>query len=76
MLSRRALFASAGAMAALAAAPPLRAALRGGGAVVSLHAGEPFLDPTGTHVPYHPRVAADWAAGLDDEALARLGHQF
>jgi hypothetical protein len=73
-LARRGLFAWAGALATLAAAPPLLAATWRRAPVVSLHAAEPFLDPTGTEMPYFPRIATDWAIGLNDEALARLGH--
>ncbi len=74
-LTRRGVFASAGTVIALAAIGTRLEAVSGRRhPVVSLHADEPYLDLTGTDVPYRPRIASDWAASLDDEALMRLGH--
>lgn len=74
-LTRRGVFASAGTVIALAAIGTRLEAVSGRRhPVVSLNADEPYLDLTGTDVPYRPRVASDWAASLDDEALMRLGH--
>lgn len=42
--------------------------------VVSFHADAPYLDRTGLAEPFQPRIATDWALGLDHEAVLRLGH--
>ncbi len=73
-LSRRGLLAGAGSLAALAATGARFPALAGAlPPVVSFHADAPFLDLTGLAKPLHVRSATDWATGLDDEAVLRLG---
>jgi hypothetical protein len=76
-VSRRGLLAGAGAAFAVAAAG-LRFGLPPGWAapVVSFHADAPYLDLTGRAEPLRARMATDWSAGLDHEAMFRLGHIF
>ena len=75
-ISRRGLFgiaAGAGAYGLLggqAAAMPARPAAP----IVSFHADAPYIDRSGTADPFTSRISTDWAAGLDHEALLRLGH--
>jgi hypothetical protein len=76
-LSRRGLLAGVGTVAAMAAAGTRLAMPQGWAApVVSFHADAPYLDPTGRADPLHTRIATDWAIGLDQEALLRLGQIF
>lgn len=73
-LSRRGLLAGAGSLAALAATGARFPAFAGSlPPVISFHADAPYLDLTGLAQPIQLRSAADWANGLDDEAILRLG---
>jgi hypothetical protein len=57
--------AGAAIAAASASASPIFAAMpRIRGAVVSIHLDQPYLDPTGTAVPYHPPAGMRSAAPM------------
>lgn len=74
-LSRRAMFVGSGALMVLGAFGAKLGVVGGWKTpVVSLHADEPYLDLTGAELAYQGRIATDWAATLDDEALIRLGY--
>ena len=73
MLSRRELFGAAATAGTLAVLGPMAGPLLTLGPVVSFHRDAPYFDPTGTAPPYRARIANDWGARLDDEALLRLG---
>jgi len=42
--------------------------------IVSFHADAPYLDRSGSAEPFRACISTAWTAGLDDEALLRLGH--
>jgi len=74
-LSRRQFIGASAAVAGLAVSGVGGAQLAGWlPPVVSFHADAPYLDRTGRSAPFHPRIATDWAHGLDHEAMLRLGH--
>jgi hypothetical protein len=76
-MSRRELFGAVVAVGGCSALGVSFAPAFGAAApIVSFHRDAPYVDRTGRAEPYRPRIATDWADGLDDEALIRLGQIF
>ena len=84
-ISRRGLFgiaAGAGAYGLLGSqatampSPPGAMLARPAPPVVSFHADALYIDLSGTAEPFTSRISTDWTAGLDHEALLRLGQYF
>jgi hypothetical protein len=74
-ISRRRLFGIAVGAGAYGLLGTKAAAMPGPPAppVVSFHADAPYIDLSGTAKPFTSRISTDWTAGLDHEALLRLG---
>ena len=76
-VSRRELLAGFGSVVAIAGVGARFALPQEWAApLVSFHADAPYLDRTGRAMPLYARIATDWTAGLDHEALLRLGQTF